>query len=109
MAENYTREQLDTMSRKELVQAFLKMQEGFSVMQKNYENTDRQMQLLLEQLADNKRHRFGRSSERLEDDGQISFFESDPACAVFNEAECVSDLPEEEPKKRGAKKKGKRE
>lgn len=109
MAENYTKEQLDTMSRKELVQAVLAMQEGFSAMQKNYENTDRQMQLLLEQLADSRRHRFGRSSERLEDDGQISFFESDPAYAVFNEAEAVSDLPEEEPKKRGTKKKGKRE
>ena len=38
MAENYTKEQLDTMSRKELVQAVLAMQEGFSAMQKKSEN-----------------------------------------------------------------------
>jgi hypothetical protein len=112
MAEIYTKEQLNNLSQEDLVQTILSMQEHLEVMQKNYESLDHTMQLMLEQLADAKRHRFGRSSEQLEDNGQLTLDELDSSYAIFNEAEVLYDLLDEEevtPKPRGKKKKGKRE
>ena len=56
MAEIYTKEQLNNLSQEDLVQTILSMQEHLEVMQKNYESLDHTMQLMLEQLADAKRH-----------------------------------------------------
>lgn len=112
MAEIYTKEQLNNLSQEDLVQTILSMQEHLEAMQKNYESLDHTMQLMLEQLADAKRHRFGRSSEQLEDNGQLTLDELDSSYAIFNEAEVLYDLLDEEevtPKPRGKKKKGKRE
>jgi len=112
MAEIYTKEQLNNLSQEDLVQTILTMQEHLEVMQKNYESLDHTMQLMLEQLADAKRHRFGRSSEQLEDNGQLTLAELDSSYAIFNEAEVLYDSPDEEEetvKPRGKKKKGKRE
>ena len=112
MAEIYTKEQLNNLSQEDLVQTILSMQEHLEAMQKNYESLDHTMQLMLEQLADAKRHRFGRSSEQLEDNGQLTLDELDSSYAIFNEAEVLYDSPDEEeetPKPRGKKKKGKRE
>ena len=108
MAEKYTKEQLNSMNQEDLVQAVMSMQDSLSAMQSNYEQLDHTMQLMLEELADAKRHRFGRSSEKLETNGQLTFPELDDMYAAFNEVEAVADLPEE-PKKRGTKKQGKRE
>ncbi len=112
MAEIYTKEQLNNLSQEDLVQTILSMQEHLEAMQKNYESLDHTMQLMLEQLADAKRHRFGRSSEQLEDNGQLTLDELDSSYAIFNEAEVLYDLLDEEEgtvKPRGKKKKGKRE
>ncbi len=112
MAEIYTKEQLNNLSQEDLVQTILSMQEHLEAMQKNYESLDHTMQLMLEQLADAKRHRFGRSSEQLEDNGQLTLAELDSSYAIFNEAEVLYDSPDEEEetvKPRGKKKKGKRE
>ena len=110
MAETYTKEQLNNLGQEELVQIVLSMQSGFEALQKSYENLDHTMQLMLEQLSDANRRRFGRSSERLEVNGQLSFDELGAEYAVFNEAEVLFDLDdEEETKPRGRKKKGKRE
>ncbi|MBQ3794144.1 MAG: IS66 family transposase [Lachnospiraceae bacterium] len=112
MAEIYTKEQLNNLSQEDLVQTILSMQEHLEAMQKNYESLDHTMQLMLEQLADAKRHRFGRSSEQLEDNGQLTLDELDSSYAIFNEAEVLYDSPDEEEetvKPRGKKKKGKRE
>ena len=112
MAEIYTKEQLNNLSQEDLVQTILTMQEHLEAMQKNYESLDHTMQLMLEQLADAKRHRFGRSSEQLEDNGQLTLDELDSSYAIFNEAEVLYDSPDEEEetvKPRGKKKKGKRE
>ena len=118
MSDSYTREQLDQMSSEEHAEVTLALQERLAIVEENYKNLDHTMRLMMEQLADAKRHRFGRSSEKLEDiGGQISFFEPETGIAFFNEAEAVADLPAEtddseesnQPKKRGKKRKGKRE
>ena len=46
--------------------------------------------MVLEQLADSKRQRFGRSSEKHEVENQISFMEVDGKVVFFNEAEAVA-------------------
>lgn len=68
---------------------------------------------LLEQMADLKRHRFGRSTERHETEGQISFMEVDGTVVFFNEAEAVmaqaEDTEDTPDRKRPRKRIGKRE
>lgn len=54
------------------------------------ERLDHTMQLVLEQMADLKRQRFGRSTERHEADEQISFMEVDGKIVFFNEAEAAA-------------------
>ena len=103
MAEKYTKEQLEKMQFSILIEAFLTMQENFSAMQEsyavleqNYTNLNNTMQVMMEQLADHKRHRFGRSTERYEDDssGQMAFLQTDEGIIYFNEAEAIHDLQE---------------
>ena len=76
MAEIITREQLEKMQLSAIIEAFLAMQdslsaiqESYSALEHNYNNLYNTMQVMMEQLADHKRHRFGRSTERYEDDG----------------------------------------
>ncbi len=57
MALKYTEEQLNSLDRETLIRLFLSQQEQF-------ENIDHTLQLVLEQMADLKRHRFARSSEK---------------------------------------------
>lgn len=79
------------------------------------EITEDQYKYLMEQLADSRRHRFGRSTEKLEyTDGQISFYETEDGFALlFNEAEAIADCEdnddEQSAPRRGKKRKGKRE
>ncbi len=54
MASKYTEEQLNSLDRETLTRLFLSQQEQL-------ENIDHTLQLVLEQMADLKRHRFGRS------------------------------------------------
>jgi hypothetical protein len=49
----------------------------FFVQQEQLESIDKKLQLVLEQVSDLNRHRFGRSSEKHEIDQQISFMEVD--------------------------------
>ena len=69
MAEKYTKEQLEKMQFSVIIEAFLAMQENLSAMQEsyavleqNYTNLNNTMQIMMEQLADQKRHLFGRST-----------------------------------------------
>lgn len=80
MASNYTEEQLKNLDKETIIRLFLAQKEQL-------ENLDHMLQLVLEQLADLKRHRFGRSTERHETDGQILFMEIDGNIVFFNEAE----------------------
>ena len=83
MALKYTEEKLNSLDKETLVQLFLPQQEQL-------ENIDHMLQLVLEQVADLNRRRFGRSSERHEADEQISFMEVDGEIVFFNESEAVA-------------------
>jgi len=107
MALKYTEEKLNSFDKETLIQLFLSQQEQL-------ENIDHNLQLVLEQLADLKRHRFGRSSERHEMEDQISFMEVDGKIVFFNESEAVAaeesgEDPEAVPRRKPKKKQGKRE
>ena len=107
MALEYTEEKLNSLDRETLIQLFLSQQEQLK-------QIDHNLQLVLEQMADLKRHRFGRSSERHEIEEQISFMEVDGKVVFFNEAEAVSmeepdESREDAPRQRPKKKQGKRE
>ena len=108
MAPEYTEEKLENMDKETIIQLFLSQQNQLR-------NIDKNLQLVLEQLADSKRQRFGRSSEKHEVENQISFMEVDGKVVFFNEAEAVagesagSTGSDEIPRKKTQKKKGKRE
>ena len=107
MALKYTEEKLNSLDKETIIQLFLSQQEQL-------ENIDRTLQLVLEQVADLKRHRFGRSSEKHEAEDQISFMEVDGKIVFFNEAEAVAaeeptEDPEAVPRRKPKKKPGKRE
>ncbi len=55
------------------------------------------MQLMMEQIVLSNKSRFGRSSEKMTDPGQIRFMEVDGKIIFFNEAEAVCDLTALEP------------
>lgn len=105
MAMEYTEEQLNNFDKATLVQLFL-------VQQSQLQDIDKKLQMLLEQVAVLNNNRFGKSSEKLDTDNQISFMEVDGNIVFFNEAEAVASLDEEyeedETKPRGKKTKGKR-
>ena len=103
----YTEEKLNSLDKETLIRLFLSQQEQL-------ENTDRTLQLVLEQTADLKRHRFGRSSERHETEDQISFMEVDGKIVFLNESEAVAaeesgEDQEAVPRRKPKKKQGKRE
>ena len=108
MALKYTEEQLNSLDRETLIRLFLSQQEQL-------ENIGHTLQLVLEQMADLKRHRFGRSSEKHEIEDQMSFMEVDGKIVFFNEAEAVAaeENTQEEPEsvscRKPKKKQGKRE
>ena len=108
MASKYTEEQLNSLDRETLTRLFLSQQEQL-------ENIDHTLQLVLEQMADLKRHRFGRSTEKHETEDQISFMEVDGKIVFFNESEAVAgeenaqEEPESVSRTKPKKKQGKRE
>ena len=107
MVMGYTEEKLNSLDKETIIQLFLAQQEQLR-------QIDQNLQLVLEQLADQKRRRFGRSSEKHETEGQIAFMEVDGTIVFFNEAEAVAaesadDSLEEVPRQRPKKKRGKRE
>ena len=115
MAIRYTEEQLNTIDKSLLVQMFLGLQDQVEDLTKQTAALNEKMQLMMEQLVLANSHRFGRSSEKMDTDGQICFMEVDGNIVFFNEAEAVCDLEQPEPEdledrpKRGRKKAGKRD
>lgn len=89
MAMEYTEEQLNNFDKATLVQLFL-------AQQSQLRDIDQKFQLLLEQVAVLNNNRFGRSSEKMETENQISFLEVDGNIIYFNEAEAVESLAEYE-------------
>lgn len=108
MALKYTEEQLNSLDRETLTRLFLSQQEQL-------ENIGHTLQLVLEQTADLKRRRFGRSSEKHGTEDQISFMEVDGKIVFFNESEAVAaeentqEEPESVSRRKPGKKQGKRE
>ena len=112
MTIKYTEQQLNRLTKADIIQLFMSQQEQL-------DSIDKKLQLVLEQLADMNRRRYGRSTEKSDpaDCEQISFKEVDGQIVFFNEAEAVVDqageADEEDEitvtRKRGRKKKGKRE
>jgi len=107
MALKYTEEKLNSLDKETLIQLFLSQQEQL-------EKIDHTLQLVLEQMADLKRRRFGRSSEKHETEDQISFMEVDGKIVFFNESEAVAtEEPGEDgeavPRRKPKKRQGKRE
>ena len=115
MAEKLTAEQLNKLDRQLLIQLLLTQQEQLEKLTGELHDANEKIQKILEQLVLEKKNRFGRSSEKMDDPGQISFMEVDGSIVFFNEAEAVCDLDAEEPeelvtvKKKCNKEKGKRE
>ncbi len=115
MAVRYTEEQLNTVDKSLLIQMFLNQQEQLETLTAEVRSLNEKMQLMMEQMVLANRNRFGRSSEKMADAGQISFIEVDGTIVFFNEAEAVCDLDAPEPEQleestpRPVKRKGKRE
>ncbi len=114
MAGRYTEEQLNTVDKSLLIQMFLNQQEQLETLTAEVCSLNEKMQLMMEQMVLANRNRFGRSSEKMTDAGQISFMEVDGTIVFFNEAEAVCNLDAPEPEQlevptpRPVKKKGKR-
>ena len=115
MAERFTAEQLNKLDRQFLIQLLLTQQEQLDKLTEELYAANEKIQKILEQLVLEKKNRFGRSSEKMDDPGQISFMEVDGNIVFFNEAEAVCDPDAKEPdelvpaRKSGNKAKGKRE
>ena len=89
MSKNLSIEQLNKLDKEELIELIKEQQDELVKL-------DNKLQKFLEEVADLNRHRFGRSSEGFEVDGQISFYEKDGNVFFFNEAEAVYDEDQKE-------------
>ena len=104
MAFKYTEDQLNKMDKAFLIELFLGLQDQMEELTKETHALNQKMQLLMEQVVLAKHHRFGRSTEHMEDTTQIIFMEIDGKIVSFNEAEAVGDLDMEEPEELELKK-----
>lgn len=114
MAVKYTEEQLNSVDKSFLIQLLLNQQEQIERLTKELHETNENMQKLMEQVILSKHQRFGRSSEKMTNAGQIAFMEVDGTIVFFNEAEAVCDLDAAEPESlesvtRQPKRKGKKD
>ena len=97
MAFKYTEEQLNKLDKELLIQLFLGLQDQMEELPKQTQALNDKMQLMMEQIVLSNKSRFGRSSEKMTDTGQIRFMEVDGKIVFFNEAEAVCDLTAPEP------------
>ena len=97
MAFKYTEEQLNKLDKELLIQLFLSLQDQMEELTKQTQALNDKMQLMMEQIVLSNKSRFGRSSEKMADPGQIRFMEVDGKIVFFNEAEAVCDLTAPEP------------
>ena len=107
MTVKFTEEQLNTMDKSILITLFMQMQEQMEKMAEENRIEHEKTQKMLEQLITARQHRFGRSSEKMNDPNQICFMEVDGNIVFFNEAEAVCDLDAEEPEELAVPKKKK--
>ena len=97
MAVKFTEEQLNTFDKSFLVQLLVDQQEQVDKLTRELHESNEKMQLILEQLVLSNKKRFGTSSEKMEIDNQICFYEKDGTICFFNESEAVCDPEAVEP------------
>ena len=97
MAVKFTEEQLNMFDKSLLVELLMNQQEQVETLTKELHDLNEKMQLMMEQLILSNRKRFGTSSEKMEMENQICFYEKDGTIVFFNEAEAVCDPEAEEP------------
>ena len=97
MAFKYTKEQLNKLDKELLIQLFLGLQDQMEELTEQTKALNDKMQLMMEQIVLSNKSRFGRSSEKMAEPGQIRFMEVDGKIVFFNEAEAVCDLDAPEP------------
>ena len=97
MAVKFTEEQLNTFDKSLLIQLLVDQQEQNEKLAKELHELNEKMQLIMEQLVLSNKKRFGTSSEKMEVENQICFYEKDGNIVFFNESEAVCDLEIEEP------------
>lgn len=110
MAVKFTEEQLNTFDKSLLVQFLVDQQEQNEKLTNELHDLNEKLQLIMEHLVLSNKKRFGTSSEKMDIENQICFFEKDGTVCFFNESEAVCDLEAEEPEtlepKPAKKKKG---
>ena len=97
MAFKYTEGQLNKLDKELVIQLFLGLQDQMEELTSRTQALNDKMQLMMEQIVLSNKNRFGRSSEKMTDPGQIRFMEVDGQIVFFNEAEAVCDLDAPEP------------
>lgn len=106
MTVQFTEEQLNSFDKATLISLFLQQQEQLK-------SIDDKLQLVLEQMSDMNRRRFGTSSEKYMPENQLAFSFEDGDFCIFNEAEAIACETEEEETEtttvRAKRPKGKRE
>ena len=83
MAFKYTEEQLNKLDKELLIQLFLDLQDQMKELTKQTQALNDKMQLMMEQIVLSNKSRFGRSSEKMTDSGQIHFMEVDGKIVFF--------------------------
>lgn len=97
MAVKFTEEQLNTFNKSLLIKLLVDQQEQNEKLTNELHDLNEKMQLVLEQLTLANKKRFGTSSEKMEIENQICFYEKDGTICFFNESEAVCDFSAEEP------------
>ena len=97
MAVKFTEEQLNTFDKSLLIQLLVDQQEQNEKLAKELHDLNDKMQLIMEQLVLSNKKRFGTSSEKMEIENQLAFYEKDGNIVFFNESEAVCDFEADEP------------
>ena len=97
MAVKFTEEQLNTFDKSLLIQLLVDQQEQNEKLTNELHDLNEKLQLIMEQLVLSNKKRFGTSSEKMDIDNQICFYEKDGTICFFNESEAVCDLLADEP------------
>ena len=93
----FTEEQLNTFDKSILIKLLVDQQEQNEALTKELYDVNEKLQLIMEQLVLSNKKRFGTSSEKMDIDNQICFFEKDGKICFFNESEAVCDFGIDEP------------
>lgn len=97
MAVKFTEEQLNTFDKSLLIKLLVDQQEQNEKLTSELHELNEKLQFIMEQLVLSNKKRFGTSSEKMEIENQICFYEKDGTICFFNESEAVCDFSAEEP------------